>query len=347
MELFGDQVESLRQFDVASQRSLATLSQVGNHRAGHPRRRRAGLSDRLPARPRGLAVGRTRSDSGGRRVIIWSCSEQPQNCLRLEELMQRAARFGCVFAAGLATGEEGVRAATADRVGRTIQRRDRSRATGTRPGVRRARGVPGGAKPRQRSNGWARSWPTRGCQRAALHFVVGRLRTGFRLVREQILVISGNELFHRAPLRRLPRLRLGKAIDSFLDLREGDLVVHLAHGIGRYRGLELLRKTGRCEEHLEIEFHGGTKIYVPTSEDRTGAEVRRCPQDTAPTGDDRWPELAATETGRPGRRRRSGQRSAATAGRASGSRPASPLVPTPTGSRNSTRRFPTPKRPIN
>src|SRR5262249_52440952 len=76
---------------------------------------------------------------------------------------------------------------------------------------------------------------------------------------EGILILTASELFHRGELRRLPRRRLGKAIDSFLDLREGDLVVHLAHGIGRYRGLRLIDKQGQKEEHLEIEFDGGTK----------------------------------------------------------------------------------------
>ena len=68
--------------------------------------------------------------------------------------------------------------------------------------------------------------------------------------------------------RRSSALRdgdLSKAIESFLDLRNGDLVVHLAHGIGRYRGLKLLDKDGHVEEHLELEFHGGTRIYVPSS----------------------------------------------------------------------------------
>ena len=37
------------------------------------------------------------------------------------------------------------------------------------------------------------------------------------------LILTASELFHRGELRRLPRRRLGKAIDSFLDLREGDL----------------------------------------------------------------------------------------------------------------------------
>src|SRR5262249_1828331 len=59
--------------------------------------------------------------------------------------------------------------------------------------------------------------------------------------------------------------RLGRVIDSFLELREGDYVVHLSHGIGRYRGLQLLEKAHQAEEHLVIEFHGDTKIFVPAS----------------------------------------------------------------------------------
>lgn len=115
-----------------------------------------------------------------------------------------------------------------------------------------------------------------------LHFPLGSVQAGFRLrpplaegrlpATEQgdrsglargHLVLSTAELFHRAELRRLPRRHLGRAIDSFLELREGDLVVHLAHGIGRYRGLRLLDKQGHREEHLEIEFDGGTRVYVP------------------------------------------------------------------------------------
>ena len=42
-------------------------------------------------------------------------------------------------------------------------------------------------------------------------------------------------------------------------------MVHLAHGIGRYRGLELLEKDQVKQEHLCIECDGGTKIYVPAT----------------------------------------------------------------------------------
>jgi transcription-repair coupling factor (superfamily II helicase) len=81
-----------------------------------------------------------------------------------------------------------------------------------------------------------------------------------------VVLISAAELFHRTAELARPSSRFsGRAIDSFLQLREGDLVVHLAHGIGRYRGIELLEKEGRAEEHLELEYAEGTRIYVPTS----------------------------------------------------------------------------------
>jgi transcription-repair coupling factor (superfamily II helicase) len=64
----------------------------------------------------------------------------------------------------------------------------------------------------------------------------------------------------------LPRRRIeSRAIDSFLDLQEDDLVVHLSHGIARFRGMHLLEKNGQSEEHLILEFAAGTKVYVPAS----------------------------------------------------------------------------------
>jgi transcription-repair coupling factor (superfamily II helicase) len=101
--------------------------------------------------------------------------------------------------------------------------------------------------------------------RPRLHFVVGHLEAGFRIVPQQVVLVSAAELFQRQDLARTTRRRQARAIDSFLELREGDLVVHVAHGIGRYRGLRLLQKEGRAEEHLELEYNGGTKIYVPAA----------------------------------------------------------------------------------
>ena len=106
---------------------------------------------------------------------------------------------------------------------------------------------------------------TQAAGQGRLHFPIGALHSGFRLVPDRIVLLSSGELFRRADLRRPARRRLSRVIDSFLELREGDLVVHVGHGIARYRGLKLLEKNGQVEEHLELEFHGHTKLYVPST----------------------------------------------------------------------------------
>jgi transcription-repair coupling factor (superfamily II helicase) len=116
-----------------------------------------------------------------------------------------------------------------------------------------------------------------------LRLVIGHVQSGFRLVLSSpegeprttadangitgIVVLGDHELFHReqAPTV-LPRRQLEtRAIDSFLDLQEDDLVVHLSHGIARYRGMHVLDKNGQREEHLILEFGGGTRVYTPAS----------------------------------------------------------------------------------
>ncbi|HEV8062801.1 MAG TPA: transcription-repair coupling factor [Gemmataceae bacterium] len=100
-----------------------------------------------------------------------------------------------------------------------------------------------------------------------LRLAPGRVRAGFRMVEHGLVILSDYELFHREETRRIePRRRLeSRAIDSFLDLAEGDLVVHVSHGIARYRGMQVLEKNGRTEEHLILEFREGTRMYVPAS----------------------------------------------------------------------------------
>src|SRR5204863_6298316 len=64
----------------------------------------------------------------------------------------------------------------------------------------------------------------------------------------------------------LPRRRIeSRAIDSFLDLAENDLVVHVSHGIARYRGMSVIDKNHRSEEHLILEFRDGVRVFVPAS----------------------------------------------------------------------------------
>jgi len=99
-----------------------------------------------------------------------------------------------------------------------------------------------------------------------LALTVGRIRAGFHLIDARALVIGDHELFARTDVRRPATRRRyeSRAIDSFLDLNEGDLVVHVNHGIARYRGLQLVKRGDEHdEETLLLEFAEGTKLFVP------------------------------------------------------------------------------------
>jgi transcription-repair coupling factor (superfamily II helicase) len=61
--------------------------------------------------------------------------------------------------------------------------------------------------------------------------------------------------------RQSPKLQ--NYINSFRDLKTGDLVVHILHGIARYTGMKTLDVSGFKAEFLILEYKGGDKIYLP------------------------------------------------------------------------------------
>jgi transcription-repair coupling factor (superfamily II helicase) len=263
IEWFDDEVESIRRFDVATQRSLQPLEEIEITAVKPVPGERGHFCDYLPSSSLVLIVEPQRVDDEGRQFL--TRLQRAEACHHLQEVMQRLGQFPIVTVAAMASGQLGEYCHLAiDSVERFSGEIDRVRGELDRVGKDHSVFVVSQTEAEvERLSEILRT--TEVARSGRLHFPIGSLRHGFRLARERILVITAGELFHRGELRRLPRRRLGKAIDSFMELRPGDLVVHLTHGIGRYRGLDLLEKDGRVEEYLKIEFHGGTKVYVPAS----------------------------------------------------------------------------------
>jgi transcription-repair coupling factor (superfamily II helicase) len=113
-------------------------------------------------------------------------------------------------------------------------------------------------------------------------FVEGSLARGFCFPAANLVVLSAAELFGRFAVhpRRLLRLRRAerhRAQIDFSELVEGDLVVHLEHGIGRFLGLTKVGRArppgapestgepyqGEQQDVLAIEFADEAKLYVP------------------------------------------------------------------------------------
>jgi len=99
-----------------------------------------------------------------------------------------------------------------------------------------------------------------------LHLPVGFVHHGFALPGVGVTVVCHHEVFGQHQIRRrIRRIKSTQAIDTFTDLEVSDLVVHVTHGIGKYRGIKVLEKNESKEEYLTIEYADKALIHVPAS----------------------------------------------------------------------------------
>ncbi len=95
---------------------------------------------------------------------------------------------------------------------------------------------------------------------------LGPLAAGFVLAGADppLWIFTDHEIFRRARRpRRRPQAASRATLESLSALSAGDYVVHLDHGIGRYRGLERVKVGGGELETLVIEYGGGDILRVP------------------------------------------------------------------------------------
>ncbi|MEO6054845.1 MAG: transcription-repair coupling factor, partial [Chthoniobacterales bacterium] len=94
---------------------------------------------------------------------------------------------------------------------------------------------------------------------------------GFLYPEEKLAVLSDAEIFGRAASQRARRAVLRRerakartAAVNFSDFEEGDLVIHLEHGVGRFAGLQKFPlENGIESDVLTLEFAETAKLYVP------------------------------------------------------------------------------------
>lgn len=103
-----------------------------------------------------------------------------------------------------------------------------------------------------------------------------RLTAGFTL-NEKIAILTDAELFGWQANLRLPvktRKREGtvkfaeksKVLSDLADLKDGDYVVHIQHGIARYAGVARQEVGGATGDYLLLEYSGADRLYVPISQ---------------------------------------------------------------------------------
>jgi transcription-repair coupling factor (superfamily II helicase) len=98
--------------------------------------------------------------------------------------------------------------------------------------------------------------------------VRGSLASGIEITSSRKVWLWDGDIFKSARSVRRHRRHEGKgaAIRSFTDIAPGDYIVHEAHGIGKYEGIDRLEVQGAEKDYLKIRYAGGDHLYVPVEQ---------------------------------------------------------------------------------
>ncbi len=104
-----------------------------------------------------------------------------------------------------------------------------------------------------------------GVDGAGLNFAEATLREGFISPQIKLAVLPADRLVRRRPRRQSPRHGRA-ALGSFTELRTGDTVVHEDHGVARFAGFDTKTVAGVTRDYLELEYAGGDKVFLPVDQ---------------------------------------------------------------------------------
>lgn len=271
IEWFGDEIESIRRFDLGSQRSIESIQNVELTAVGAedqaegaaPRQIDFGpISDYLPADT--LVILVDPHDCKLAANTLLARTDDHSGFTDFESLLASMSHLKLVTASLLNEGAEttiDLQSTSADGFALALEE------TQTRIDMVAAdhQILLVGDTPSDSERLMQLISETEAAHSGHVKPAVAQISGGFRLTAAKLLVLTGAELFHRSPVRRGKTRAPGKPITTSMQLEAGDLVVHLSHGIGLYRGLDHIEKNGQHVEHLVIEYEGGSKIYVPAS----------------------------------------------------------------------------------
>jgi len=279
IDFFDDVIEAIRRFDVSTQRSSEAFEAV----------QIAAVSFGDDARPKS---GRFRPDAGeivsflsylppdtivafdepveaqeiGR--TFWTRLNQPRGMMPVENLFRRANSFAQLHLFGLPGGADGERFSFGVQSLARFETKT-SEALRELATLARERDVLLYCDSEPERQRFVELWgQTIGDLPKRLHLTIGMMHRGFDWPEGRLAVVGHHEIFHRYQQRRkIRKSHAARPIESWLDLHEGDFVVHVVHGIGRFLGMKTIRKdSGKTEEFLTLQFADDARVHVPVDQ---------------------------------------------------------------------------------
>lgn len=97
---------------------------------------------------------------------------------------------------------------------------------------------------------------------------VGFFASGFTLPNNNLVYLTEHELFNKVTRhnRRIRTLENAQRLRSYTELKPGDYVVHVNHGIGRFEGIKTLENNGVKRDYITITYQHGDQLFVPADQ---------------------------------------------------------------------------------
>ena len=270
-EFFGDDVESIRTFDVASQRSVEELESVEISRLLVGGVATGSFVDRLPNDVWTLFLNSDEAIGETTRLVADYSDAERSRLAKVADVVNALYRRPTAHAVAVSTGTEFATARFDVEFGSV--ERFQGDATQIEAALNRSPEeesisivCASEAESRRLQETFRAAVPLR---EGRLRFWVGSLSNGFEWKPANAALIGAEQLFGRSIARRSTgaarKKALSKTIDSFMELTPGDLVIHTERGIARYLGVETIDKANQREDHLKLEFADSAYLYVPAS----------------------------------------------------------------------------------
>lgn len=96
--------------------------------------------------------------------------------------------------------------------------------------------------------------------------MTGSFSGGFEYPENKTVLITQGRAMNSVRKNRKPKKKKSEEIRSLADISEGDLVVHSAHGIGRFVGIRKLEFDGVTKDYITIQYAGTDKLYIPVTQ---------------------------------------------------------------------------------
>ena len=113
--------------------------------------------------------------------------------------------------------------------------------------------------------------------------VYGHAKKGFEYPLIKFAVMAESDIFGQEQKKKKKKNYSGSRIQDFAELSVGDFVVHEKHGLGIYRGIEKVEVDRIVKDYIKIEYRGGSNLYIPATQldclqKYSGADASKAPK---------------------------------------------------------------------